>query len=66
MSTKAVFEIEGVTAKKDTKDALCVIINDEPYWVPKSAIDDDSEVYAVGHSGKFVVAQWWAENKGLV
>lgn len=31
-----------------------------PFYVPKSVIHDDSEVYAKGHEGKLVVKNWWA------
>lgn len=36
----------------------------EPFWVPKSVLHDNSEVYAVGHSGSLVVKTWWAEKEG--
>ena len=29
-------------------------------WIPKSCIHDDSEVYAIGHSGKLIVKSWFA------
>ena len=35
------------------------------YWIPKSAIDDDSEVYAAGTSGELVAADWWCEKNGV-
>jgi hypothetical protein len=36
-------------------------------WVPKSVIDDDSEVYDSDHDeGKLVVQEWWAEKEGLL
>jgi hypothetical protein len=36
---------------------------DQPkeFWVPKSQIDSDSEVYKAGTSGKLVVKRWWAD-----
>ncbi len=34
------------------------------FWVPKSVIDDDSEVFALGHAGTLVVADWFAEKEG--
>lgn len=33
------------------------------FWVPKSVIDDDSEVYKEGAEGKLVVADWFAEKE---
>lgn len=38
----------------------------EKHWMPKSQIDDASEVYAEGQVGTFVCTQWIAEQKGLV
>lgn len=34
-------------------------------WVPKSVIDDDSEVWQKGQEGDLVVAGWWAKQHGL-
>jgi hypothetical protein len=35
-----------------------------PFWVPKEAVHDDSEVYAKGHEGKLVTKTWFAVNQG--
>jgi hypothetical protein len=59
------FEVEEV--KVETDKAILVEIEGEEYWVPKSQVDDASEVYSKEHgSGTLVVALWWAEQKGLV
>lgn len=34
-----------------------------PFWVPKSVIHDDSEVYEKGGEGKLVVKTWWAQKE---
>jgi len=34
------------------------------FWVPKSVVHDDSEVYKDGSSGKLVVQEWFAEKEG--
>lgn len=34
------------------------------FWVPKSAIHDDSEVYRVDDEGALVVHDWFAEERG--
>lgn len=34
------------------------------FWVPKSVIHDDSEVYEPGHEGALVVEDWFAEERG--
>lgn len=44
---------------------LLCLIDEEEHWIPRSQIDDDSEVYEVGHSGELVVSQWIADEKGL-
>lgn len=49
----------------ETDRALLVDISGEEKWVPKSVIDDDSEVYEDGHVGRLVVAGWWAEKEGF-
>lgn len=37
------------------------------FWLPQSAIHDDSEVWdAKNNSGELVVKSWFAEKKGLV
>lgn len=30
-------------------------------WIPQAAVDDDSEVYAKGHSGKLVVKAFFVD-----
>ncbi len=35
-------------------------------WVPKSAVDDDSEVYSKGDKGILIVKMWWAEKEGWI
>lgn len=39
---------------------------DEAFWVPKSVIHDDSEVYDNGehNEGTLVVKRWWGEKEG--
>lgn len=57
---------EKVTVAHETKDALVVMIDGKKHWVPKSAVDEDSEVYKMDTDGKFIVAEWWAIKAGLV
>lgn len=33
-------------------------------WIPKSQIQEDSEVTEVGDSGTLIVSQWLAEERG--
>jgi hypothetical protein len=57
--------IQGAIAVHETADALKVEIDGEEHWIPKSQIDDDSEVFEKGHEGKLVVTDWFAEKEGL-
>lgn len=57
---------EDTLATWETDKALRVKIDGEEYWVPRSVIHDNSEVYRKDHTGKLVVPEWWAIEKGLV
>lgn len=51
------------------KEAICVRArnSDKEIWIPDSQIHDDSEVYMStkpGDSGKLVVTNWLAEQRG--
>lgn len=52
-----------VTAET-AKALLCVPIKGGQYWIPKSVVHDDSEVWKKDDSGKLVVKYWWAEKNG--
>jgi hypothetical protein len=59
------FEITEEVSR-ETDKAILVEIKGEEVWIPKSQIHDDSEVYASGHTGKLVITEWLAREKGLV
>lgn len=59
-------EFENVTVKIETEKALLCIINDAEVWIPKSQIDDDSEVYKKDTEGKLIVTEWIAKQKDLI
>ena len=63
----ASFQVDGVEA--ETARAILVQIGGEKIWVPKSLIDDDSEIYS-GKSGEgggwLIVSWWWAKERGLI
>jgi hypothetical protein len=59
-------EFENAVATAATMLALRVRIDGREHWIPQSVIDEDSEVYRVGDTGKLVVAEWWAIKEGLV
>jgi len=57
--------ITDVTVDHETDMALKCIIEGKEYWIPKSQIDDDSEVSALGDEGTLVIPEWLAIEKGL-
>lgn len=66
MRDVSVHEVEDVTVEQETAKALLVKFDDgKTQWIPKSVIDDDSEVYKMGTSGKLIVKEWFAEKEGL-
>lgn len=55
-------------ATKATDKALFIELESgEHLWIPKSVLDDDSEVYdnEGNAEGEVVVKTWWAEKEGL-
>lgn len=62
-----VFECEARCKRETPKALLCEIEGDE-YWIPKSQIHDDSEVYDAGENreGVLIVSEWIAKQKGLL
>lgn len=45
--------------------AIRVVFADgETVWCPKSAVDEDSEVFKDGDEGTFMCADWIAEKEG--
>lgn len=59
--------LDDVSCTKETEKAMLVVIEGQEYWLPKSQIDDDSEVYDAGKhaEGILVISQWIAEQKGI-
>jgi len=58
-------KIDDVVCENETDKAILVSIECEDFWVPKSQIDDDSEVYKKGTEGTLVVSDWWAKQNGF-
>lgn len=46
--------------------AIRVVLAGVHYFIPKSVLHDDSEVYRLNDSGKLIVKHWWAEKEGWV
>lgn len=64
---EALFECEA-NCIKERPSALLVDIDGDEYWIPKSQIHDNSEVYdADEHSeGTLVITEWIAKQKNLL
>jgi hypothetical protein len=58
-------QVEVERVKRATDKALLVVVEGEEFWIPRSAIHDDSEVWDEGHDGTLVIPLWLAEAKGL-
>lgn len=64
--SKAEFDkCEGIA---ETDDAVLVEIPEfgREVWIPKSQIDDDSEVYKKDTTGTLIITEWLAIKKNLV
>lgn len=62
------YDVGTVTCTQETSKALLVegeCLPKGKMWLPKSVVHDDSEVYEIGHEGKLVVKEWFAEKEGL-
>ena len=63
--TEQQVRLDDVTCIKETAAAVCVTIEGEEHWIPKSQIHDDSEVYADGTSGTLIISAWIAEKRKI-
>ena len=63
MSTVSI-QVELCTVETE-RAILCLREDHEELWVPKSVIDEDSDVQGKGDSGTLVLAEWWAEKEGI-
>ena len=63
-------EFEDVPAVEAESDKAILVLledySDEPMWIPKSQIHDNSEVYKKGTSGTLIITKWIAEQKGVL
>lgn len=59
-------KIKGVISNASTDRAVHCVINEKGYWIPKSQISDNSEVWECGHEGILILSPWWAEKEGLI
>lgn len=58
--------VADVTVKAETGKAILCVVEEEDVWVPKSIIDDDSEVYKMGTEGVLIVPAWFAKKNGFI
>lgn len=57
--------IENVVCLRETSKAILVRFEGgQEEWIPQSQVDDDSEVFALGHEGALVVSDWFAGKRG--
>lgn len=68
-----VVEIEGVEVIYETEDGYtshgalkCLFPGAEELWIPKSQVDDRSEVYKSGDKGVIMISTWIALKRGLI
>lgn len=60
------YEITGAKAIYATTDAIRVEADDfdEPQWIPRTQIEEDSEVYDLDTEGVLIVSEWFARKRG--
>lgn len=63
--TNDTITIEGARCENETAKAILVWTIGGSWWVPKSVVHDDSEVYKAGTDGDLIVARWFAEKEGI-
>lgn len=64
--SKEPHEVPGVRVRKEARGALLVQLEDgRLIWVPKSQIDEASEVWAEGDEGTLVIPEWLAIDRGI-
>lgn len=61
-----VVTLNGVACIRGTEAALLCRIDGKEVWIPRSHVDDDSEVWEPGQEGDLVISEWIATQKGLV
>ncbi len=59
-------EFQDCEATGETDLALCVEVEGEEVWIPKSLVADESEVQERGDEGELIIPEWFAIEKGLV
>lgn len=60
------YTMSGAVCRRATDLAILVEVDGQEVWIPKSQIDDDSEVYEANTEGDLIIPEWLAREKGLV
>ena len=63
------FTIENAECMREKPKALEIWapkFQKAAFWVPKSQVHDDSEVYKEGDRGTLIISGWLAEQKGWI
>lgn len=66
LSRESCVEIFYVTVKHETEHAILCDIEGEDFWIPKSQISEDSEVYKANTDGTLIVSLWFCEKQGIL
>jgi hypothetical protein len=65
MSFQRVYEVEGVQCVAETDKAiLCIVPDHGKAWVPRTQIDELSDVQDKDDEGILTVSHWFAEKVG--
>lgn len=59
-------EFEDVSCIDDSPLAIQVVIDGQCVWIPRSAVDESSEVQEKEDEGLLVISEWMAVEKGLI
>lgn len=64
---ETVIRIPDVVCIRATDAAMLCFIDEDEHWIPKSQVDDDSEVFDDddNSTGTLVISEWIAKKKGL-
>jgi len=67
MSKKGLVEVEvNDPVEAETDKAIMFSVNGVPIWIPKSQIDESSEVQGKGDIGALIIPEWLAWEKELL
>lgn len=62
------YEIDNAVCVAESKNGKSILVEadifDEPQWIAKAVIHDNSEVYERDTNGTLIVQSWFARNRG--